>query len=350
MTNLICNLFLIFFLLILLLGCVGNGCSMKKNRDTEKYEWLPSESAHKSYPMEIISGDFFYPNGNSIYIPSNKVINNGWGEVGSIHVVGEDFKPLPNRLKLKWFSYRENKFFSIDTLLPYEKLLNSFSKKIISPITGKKTRYDRIIVGLGGGGRVSVWVSGEWLTKEIQIFKAKEVTVEWSDFFDRQDLSREEMIRQTLIQYLGEERYKEIEGKVDFQNKWELYSKRYHWQLQGFTSGKLDNIRLSYFNGEKEYYKFDKQKLPLDFSNHSAPKRLDITWNNAAGKKYVAEIYLGEKEVFQVFEKCFNAQLKENLGLEIKLENEAAAIEILLHCGNYRLELKPLKIELYSAN
>ncbi len=350
MGNLVYNLFFMLCLVMLLPGCVGSGCMMKKSSAPNQYEWLPSESAHESYPMEIVRGDLFYPNGNSIYIPDKKVINNGWGEVGSIHIVGKDVKPIPNRIKITWFSYAENKFFAIDTPLPYNELLKAFKEGIISPITGKKTQYDRIIVGLGLDGWISIWVSGEWLTKEIKIFRAKEARVKWSNFFDRRDMSRESMIEQTLMQYIGAKKYRQIKVKGVPLNRWPLYMKRYQWQLQTLGPGKLEKIRIYHFNGEKKYYNFSDKKLPLNLSDDSAPKRLDITWSNAYGKKYVSEISLDENEILDEFEKYVNNRIKGNIHLEIELGNTAKSIKLSLRCKNYELLLKPLKMNIYSAN
>ncbi len=344
------NLFFMFFLLTLFPGYVESGDVMKTSTIHHQYEWFPSESADKRYPMEIVRGDLVYPNGDSIYIPEKKVINNGWGEVGSIHIVGEDLKPIPERLRIVWFSYTENKFFAIDTPLPYDALVHAFGNGIVSPITGEKTRYDRIIVGLGLDGWVSIWVSGEWLTREIAIFKAEESNVEWATFFDDVNMSREAIIGETLTQYIGVEKYKQIqEGGVP-SKRWPLYLKRYQWQLHTSGSGELQDIRLYYFNGEKEYYSLTNHKLPLEFSNHSAPKRLDIVWRNALGKKYVAEIYLNENEIFCEFERYLNAEPKATIHFKIELGNRAQSLGLSLGCKNHTGVLKAMRIDVYSAN
>jgi len=66
----------------------------------DKFNWFPSESAHKDFPMKIIKGDFIFLDGGSTYIPDHRLINNGWGEVGSHHIIGENFKPVPTLLFL----------------------------------------------------------------------------------------------------------------------------------------------------------------------------------------------------------------------------------------------------------
>ncbi|MCP3873094.1 MAG: DUF2931 family protein, partial [Desulfobacteraceae bacterium] len=111
----------IIILFSVIMACLTTGC-MQKDKIMKKFEWLPTECAPKNYPMKIVRGDFIFKNKNSIYIPDGRFIMDGWGEVGSIDIVGEDFKPLPVRLRILWFSYTEDKFYAGDFDLPYEKI------------------------------------------------------------------------------------------------------------------------------------------------------------------------------------------------------------------------------------
>jgi len=123
-----------------------------------RYEWLPTESSYENYPMRIIHGDFIFDDGTSLYIPGRKTIDNGWGEMGSIHIVGEKFKPLPTRIEISYFSFAEDKFYSGVFSLPYEKISNLFREGLRSPITGEKITYQNIIVGVAPAGEISIWL------------------------------------------------------------------------------------------------------------------------------------------------------------------------------------------------
>lgn len=71
----------ILMMSLLLMGALKYSSLLKETKMPE-YEWLPSESAHVKYPMTIIDGLLFLQDGTSVYIPSKKVFNNGWGEIG----------------------------------------------------------------------------------------------------------------------------------------------------------------------------------------------------------------------------------------------------------------------------
>ncbi len=113
-----------FFILIIstlsLTGC---------NPDMTKFEWQPTESGPRYYPMEILSGSLIYHDGSgSSYIPNGVTLHHGWGRGVSSHVLGDGKRkdPLPNRLTIRFFSYTENQFYEGDFELPYDKILALF--------------------------------------------------------------------------------------------------------------------------------------------------------------------------------------------------------------------------------
>lgn len=119
----ITTLVLCWLLNICIVSCQHNLAKLKM----EKYYWLPTECAPKNYPARIYSGYLVYE-GGSVYVPSSAFINNGWGEIGSTHAVGDDFKPVPYRLDLTWFSYTESKFYTGSFELPKEKISQLFQE------------------------------------------------------------------------------------------------------------------------------------------------------------------------------------------------------------------------------
>lgn len=117
----------------------------------DKYEWKATESAPDNFPMEIVSGDLVFPDGRSLYIPRGKVIHKGWGTMVSSHIVGEDLKPLPEQLKISYFSFVENKFYRGSFLLPREKIHGLFKKGYYSPKHKGEVTYNRIMTGVAPG-------------------------------------------------------------------------------------------------------------------------------------------------------------------------------------------------------
>ena len=127
----------------------------------DKYNWQATESAPKSYPMQVVSGTLFYHGQNQgLYVPDGSSIDDGWGSGISSHIVGPDLKPLPDRLQITFFSYTENQFYVGKFDLPYEKILALFKAGYDLRRGGGHTTYGQIVVGIAPGGAVAVWVSG----------------------------------------------------------------------------------------------------------------------------------------------------------------------------------------------
>jgi len=58
-------------------------------RDGDAFEWLPTECAHERHPMQLVSGDLDCGADRIVNVPVNKIVNRGWGEIGSRRLVGE---------------------------------------------------------------------------------------------------------------------------------------------------------------------------------------------------------------------------------------------------------------------
>ena len=133
------------------------------NAETKTFDWLATECAPKNYPMEIIDGTFFYhKQEHGLYIPSGGTICEGWGTMISSHIVGEDLKPLPDRLQITFFSYMEDAFYKGEFELPYDKIVEMFETGYYSPEEEGETTYQRIMCGVAPGGTVAVWLGREW--------------------------------------------------------------------------------------------------------------------------------------------------------------------------------------------
>lgn len=99
-----------------------NICALASNKNINKFDWLTGASAPQNYPMKIISGTFYYHDENGgLYIPDASSINAGWGTSNSSHVVGEDFKALPDRLDIRFFHMLKIKCTKVVLIYPMKK-------------------------------------------------------------------------------------------------------------------------------------------------------------------------------------------------------------------------------------
>lgn len=290
----------------------------------EKFDWLASESAPKNYPMEIVSGDFFYHDGGSLYVPNRKTIHKGWGTPVSNHVVGPEFKSLPNRLDITFFSYSENVFYQGSFDLAYERIRNLFGAGYYSPKERGQTTYDEITAGVAPGGVVSVWLYGLDRRTEVFFGHAEKVEIPWERILDNPEVSREEFISDEIKESLDPEAYESFKQDGIPYGTWDRYHTRYHWQLDVVVIGKPVIIeRMEFYNGEIDYRLF-----PLDESveaqTKAIPSYIGFIWQSPEGQAYTIRYSLDEAEIFAAFDQLAPGEgevIETPLRLEIRIED-----------------------------
>jgi hypothetical protein len=98
------------------------------------------------------------------------------GSAISSHVVGEQYKPLPDRLDITFYSYAEKQFYQGEFELPYKKILSLFSDGVAE--NPDRPIYTRIMEGIAPGGAVSVWVIGRGDYIEVFFGQAEKVELD----------------------------------------------------------------------------------------------------------------------------------------------------------------------------
>ena len=311
----------------------------------DKYQWLPSESAYHSYPMQIVKGDFIFKDRSTIYLPAGKVVNNGWGEIGSNHLVGDKLKPLPCELKLSWFSYTEDKFYAGDFTLPFDKIKALFKAGVLSSSTGQKISYETIIVGLAPGGCVSIWLETEGLVLEVATFQASEVKLDWKSVLDNEHVSRKDYIHMVLEEALGQDGLVELKIKGIPENLSEVHRKQYDWAPE-VAGAKLLALKLKTNNGE--YETFNSLVGPRDRVNRAVPKTIYLDWQDAQGAKFTFEAELSEGEAIQAYDKLGTGKENVKMKLLLEISQKTHDLEISLMSQQYLLKLERVKVKVNS--
>ncbi|OWP74022.1 hypothetical protein BWG23_15205 [Flavobacterium oreochromis] len=291
-------LFMAFLMMSLLSSC--------QNMNEKKFEWLPTESSPALYPMTIYKGYLIFKDSTSIYIPCSAISHTGWGNRGSMHVVGEDFKPVPVKLEVTWASFLENKFYTGSWDLPYDKMLKLFEEGYINYDTKKRETYNQIIVGLAPGGAVSVWIGAAEKQLEIAHFTAQPTTVSMKDMVPgNPEITEEEFFE------LYPEHDVNDKKAIDNFNKngipfgiWSTtYREKYHWK----SDVQIENMKLELsitemFNGEVEYLFDDSLKNDRE-KPRSLPKTLYFKWLTPDKKAKAVDIEVNEPQLFEVIKK-----------------------------------------------
>ena len=105
------KLFIIIIMCSMILGCVG----------MKKYEWFASGNAPVLYPTELYSGDFILSNKKRLYIPKSIPYASKWGQTGKTHILGNNKFPVPAAIDIIWYSWVENKFYSLKRKWNYNR-------------------------------------------------------------------------------------------------------------------------------------------------------------------------------------------------------------------------------------
>jgi len=335
-------------IITLLLLLTGSSIAMS-NTDT-KFYWIATESAPKHYPMEIIRGTFIYHGEaeQGLYIPSGGTLKKGWGDPISSHTVGEKFKPLPDRLKIYFFSLTEKQFYEGEFDLPYEKILALFREGVANATAspdGEVPIYTRIMAGIAPGGVVAVWVTGQD-TKEVFFGQAQKVELNPSAAFalpfkDKadSDLYMKEILESSTT---PEERESLQKNGIPF-GLWARYRNRYDW-LPTFTQGHHPvegGVDVSYLNGEYivNWNPADKKEL-----NKPRPVPQQASFMTVMnGQNVLFTIDFDEFETMAAFEKLGASNKKVFIEFEPRMPR--TDIKIRLYNDKESIELKKFNSE-----
>ena len=270
------------------------------NSSSAVFEWLPSECAHERWPMQMITGEFDCGMGRIVKIPTGKIVNNGLGEIASTRVVGERLKPVPERLSLSWFSFAEDRFYGGEVAIPTAMLIDLFRTEFIDPRDNLPASWHRIIVGMGLGGWVHVWIAGATFVREIATARLPPVEGEWRRVIDNPDLPRTDFIRSVLKRRTGEAALAELDKQGAPVEDWPRYFRKVPWTLHPDGPNAPIGMTLRHCNGERSYRDLSGTSPQ---ATSAAPKLMQITWRNPNGKRLLTEIRFNEDEIYAAFDK-----------------------------------------------
>ncbi|AXT53808.1 DUF2931 family protein [Aquimarina sp. BL5] len=326
-------------------GIQETGSIMANTQKEKKYDWLPTECAPEIYPVRIHEGYLITKDGSSIEIPNGgRTVQNGWGQIGSTYIVGDELKPIPQKLKITWISYAENKFYSGDFDLPSEKMSQLFEKGFLDR-RNKKDNYSRIVVGLAPGGIVSVWMLGSGSTVEIAQFVAQETDMKINDLVPNTNLDRETYVAKRM-NGLKEDKLQKLNEVGIRTDIWNLYRKRFFWKpVYNFKSqAEATKILIDFFNGER-IYTFSKNPSLTSFQDFAVPKYTRFYWVDNNKNEFGSKIYFDEKEMYETFDKIFaNPKVKQAV-LNFEVDKYNSNIKVFVESDVERLELKKATIK-----
>jgi hypothetical protein len=291
--------------LLLIFSSVGYCAMFSKNKT--RFDWLTSASAPSNYPMKIISGTFYYHDEKGgLYIPDASSISPGWGAGSGVHAVGEDFKALPDRLDIRFFSYTENKMYQGSFELPYEKILALFRAGVAKD---KDTpTFQKLIAGIAPGGTVAVWVSG---LESREVFFGKAVAYDgiFTNSLNQPVDDVEDYCMGVLKQSLTPEFIADMRKNGIPLDIWARYRKQYHWQPTFVQAQRPKYVTTRFHNGERYKINFPLEEA-ITKRTQSVPMHISFAYL-IAGETMpdFYTVYLDEAETFAVFEKLGTSEI-----------------------------------------
>ena len=327
------------FLAFVLLTFINCHTSMS----VQKFEWLQTECASTKYPMQILNNDLTLADGSHVKLAEKRFIRNGWGEIGAVMFPDNPGRPVPTHLKVTWFSYTEEKFFTADIELPKDTLIDLFAKGYISPVTGTNSKYKYFVVGFAPEGGIAIWLKGDQVTKEVCYRHGNETEVDTTKFVGACKTIKA-FVKMNLDASFSPDDFAYLRkfgvplGVYDIK-----YRSLLKWEPEIINSAQTSSILIAYFNGEKEYITFPSEAKK---DGRPVPKEFYLKWANTGGKKFGTKVIFNEDEVFAAFAKLF-ANAKDGMKLHIEINNVDNNMHVFLKNDDYILELKNCDIKTY---
>lgn len=323
----------------------------ERKKTEKKFEWRPTECAPHHYPAEIYQGSFIMDDDKYITIPNGATIDYGWGKSGSTWVTGEDFKQVPNSLKIIWLSYTENQFYYLDTSLPKQKMTELFEKGFVNR-QGKQETYDDIAVGLAPGGAVSIWLLAAERRVEIGHYQAKKTEVDMKDF-KPDGLQERELYIKHREENFSEETKQILKEGVPI-GKWTAFRKRFLWKpvLKHTTISDIKRYKFlnEFYNGEFYTLKDKNISYMDDYREYPPSKRTIFSWYDNKNNRFGCKVYFDEKEVWTAYKKIFKNKEIKQAEMVFKIDKYNSNVDIFLKSDGDSIKIKKAKIKTYIAS
>lgn len=239
-----------------------------------RYPYLVTESAPEGYPIEVVDGWVLDARGETItYVPSS-TRGRGWGDVGSIHVVGAARKPVPAAVELTWFSYSEDRFYTGTFALPEARLRAAFHRGTPDPdAPRRRLPLDGLIVGMAPGGNVSAWTWSRRVVEEVGTYRASPTEVPWVAIGGEASLSRAAYISMVLAEA---PKIDDARAHRQPMGGWDEAARRWEWAPEVKVEGCPEVLWVRMLNGERTW--FDLSGSHPDEAPVVAPRALPLDW------------------------------------------------------------------------
>lgn len=317
---------------------------------SQQYRILVSGSAPILYPADTFFGLLWLDKDDAMEIPKKYPFQGEWGLPLSRHLMNREEFPVPRKLDLVWLSIVERKFYSIEKMLPAERLEELFGQQ---DEESGEPRFEHIVVGMAPYGGVAVWTHGNNKSILVDWLKAEDIQVEMKDFMPLNPnvtldencdfyISHDDAVRVNLEEnglpprdlfdrYMQQFCYRYL---VMFE-RWVEDEKR--WEKPGFDENgqpvdskpkpELDYIEEALYDGTHD--KLHDGGL-MRFHMAGKPKKLAVQWH-VKKSQYSAYLWFDDEAIRAAFEKFYGAHSDTKVDFIFRIDSEKNRYELALY-------------------
>jgi len=309
------------------------------------FDWVATNSAPAAYPIHLVRAELALVDGEETYIPDRRIVDHGWGRPGATHIVGEAEKALPSMLSAVWFSYLEDKFYSVEVPLPTDVIEALVAQGIDSPQRGTTHAYERFVFGFGPEGEGALWMSAHANMIDVFRFRGQVADIPWTQVIDNPDITRPDLIRLVLEEALGPEAAEAALRQGYVPGSFARLQQRFDWSLDISGAQSVSLFKYASLNGEVFHF-FDDFSPNVERSLNGAPHEIQIQWTGPAGKGRAATLRFDEDEAIRAFETL--AAKGAPLRLHVELSETANAVAVTLETGDQIFEFEQIQTDIFS--
>ena len=329
----------LFTILFTLSALTISACQEKM----KKYDWIPTECAPKNYPVQIFKGSFTYGEGKKVNVPSGRVVDYGWGENGSINLVGEKFKEAPTVLEIAWLSFTEKKNYGGKFILDAKKIDSLLEAGYPDDTEDNgKGNFNYIKVGMAPGGDLVLWLTGV-RNKQVEIghYQAQLIDkLDWASVYPDMEGSFDTYINNVIKDLPEATRSEILSGNIPYKY-WNNLRKKYNWKITVIAPENISRLDIDYLNKERNFIFGDHLKQ-MDFKLSAPVEELSVHWMDDKKREIRTEIKFDEQETTGIFAKI-NADEKAALVVAIDAQKKEASVSLKIN--NTLISFKNIKVQ-----
>jgi len=318
---------------------------------SQQYKILVSGSAPILYPADTFFGLLWLDKDDAMEIPKKYPFQGEWGQPLSRHLMNREEYPVPRKLDLVWLSIVERKFYSIEKMLPVERLEELFSQQ---DEESGEPRFEHIVVGMAPFGGVALWLHGHRKSVLVQWLQAEDTQVDMKDFMPLNPtvtldencdfyINNDEAVSENLV----------VNG-LPARHLYDKYMQQYCYRyLVLFELWDEDNEQwLKHQQADKNEDTAGDQPLPqlefveetlwdgthdklhdgglLNYHMAGKPKKLAVQWL-VKKTQYTAYLWLDDEGIGTAFERFYGAHCDTKVDFIIHIDAEKKKYQLALY-------------------